>query len=164
MYKVRVHVEDYFMPIKFGSRNYGSNKVDCNKIICCFFDENGKPKWNELFTCDQIIEMVDYKLPTNKKLKAHYKCKFRTYLIWAVNWLCEEHGLNIVQARISDNKRVCYGFTKRLQIQASSIDRKITQRNNKIERVKNRKSIADKKSLQLIKHEGEQCLERRAII
>jgi hypothetical protein len=171
MYKVRMHVEDYFMPNDFGRNNYGSHKVDCNKIICCFFNDEGKPRWEELFTIENLMEMTDFVLPKNKN-KTYIRMKYQQYAIKAVNWLCEEHALNVLQVKCDIGKnrkggnkvRVCYGFSKHLQTQADNIDRKLEFRNTQIERTKNRKITANKKSLKLVKHEGEQCLERKAII
>ena len=172
MYKVKMHVEDYFMPIDFGRNNYGSYKVDSNKIICCFFNEDGKPRWDEMATCESIMQMVDYELPKNKKLHSTYRRKFQAGIDNAVNWLCEEHGLNVLQIKmdIGKNKlgrpkrRVCYGFSKHLQNQADNIDRRLIYRDTQIGRTKNRKLNSHKNALKLVKHEKEQCLERRAII
>jgi hypothetical protein len=162
MYKVTHHVEDYFMPMEFGKNNFGSHKVDCNKIICVFFTEEGKPRW-ELFTCDQIMEMVGFVLPRNKN-KTYIRMKFQLYLIRAVNWLCEEHALNIVQIKISEKRRVCYGFTKELQDQADNIDRKIERRNIQIDRTKNRKVISNQKSLKLIKNKEDRSIEHKKVV
>lgn len=171
MYKVRMHVEDYFMPNDFGSKNYGSHKVDPNKIICCFFNEDGKPRWEEMFSIEDLMEMTDYVLPKNKN-KTYLRMKFQCYTILAVNHLCETHGLNILQIRMvigqnkkgTDKIRICYGFSKHLQNQADNIDRKIAFRNTQIERTKNRKQIANKNSLKLIKHEEDRCLEHKAVV
>jgi len=163
MYQVIHHVEDYFMPINFGKNNCGSHKIDCNKIICVFFNEKGKPRWEELFTCDQIMQLVDFVLPRNKN-KIYLRMKFQIQLIKTINWLCEEHGLNMVQIKISDNKRINYGFSKSLQTQASSIDRKIESRNTLIERTKNRKSISNRKALHLLKDKEERSLSHKKAV
>ena len=163
MYKVTHHVEDYFMPIEFGKNNYGAHKVDCNKIICVFFGEDGKPKW-ELYPVEKIMKLVGYELPKNKNLRYVCKQKFQRGVINAVNWLCEEHGLNVVQIKISAIRKVCYGFTKELQSQADNIDRKIERRNNQIEQIKNRKNISNQKALKLIKNEEDRVLLHRKVV
>lgn len=155
MYKPRkiVHVEDYFMYEETYNTKNAKYKVNPNDIICLFFDENGHPITNEMPTCDEIIEKLGIEMPkgpTNKAARCHYRAKIQSTICKVVNHLSENHQLNILQVYMGHDRRIHYGFSKDIQDQKSSIEKKIRFHNTIDARVKQRQGITNDRALAIV--------------
>lgn len=145
-------IKNYLIP-KSNNRHSknGTRKVDPNRVIPCFFiPETGKPNFEFLPNAEQLVTLAYYTFPKNPDSLKVFLRNFQSNGInIAIKHLQNEWGFNIVAVKLPIDKRVHYGFTRKLELQLNSLIRKETARNALIARTQQIEAITDPRALKL---------------
>jgi hypothetical protein len=154
MNKPNAKIKTYLINKKSKKSKNGHRKIDPNRIIPCFFLETGKPNFEFLPNCEQLVPLAHYSWPRNPDTAKIFRGNFQKGIFDAIIHLQNEWGFNIVAVRFLEDKRVHYGFTRKLELQLNSLVRKEKARDASITRAKQVEALTDPRALALIESKG----------
>jgi hypothetical protein len=154
MNKPNAKIKTYLINKKNKKTKSGHRRIDPNRIIPCFFLETGKPNFEFLPNCEQLVQLAHYSWPRNSDTARVFRGNFQTGILQAIIHLQNEWGFNIVAVKFLEDKRVHYGFTRKLELQLNSLVRKEKSRDALIKRAQQVEAITDPKALKLIESKG----------
>lgn len=149
----------YLIPQGTRGRKRGRCKINPNRIIPIFFDSNTwKPNWEFLPNCEQIIALAGYKLPSHHDSSIVFKAYARTLTNQISNWLRNEYGFNFLSIKMEEDKRVHYGFSRKMEHQKNNLIRAENRMISAIRMAESKEALTDSRVLQIIKNEKQKAI------